>query len=112
MARGMGGNMGDFMRQAQKQAREMQRKMADIESSLRERIVEGTAGGGMVKALVNGRQDIVAVKIAPEVVDPDDIDMLEDLIVAACAQGLKKSRDMREQEMQGLTGGLSIPGLF
>jgi len=108
----MGGDLGGFLRNAQKQAREMQRKMEQIETRLAERIVEGSAGGGMVKALVNGRQEIVAVKIAPEVVDPADVEMLEDLIVAACSQGLKKSREVREEEMKRLAGGLRIPGLF
>jgi len=108
----MGGDLGGFLRNAQKQAREMQRKMEQIEAHLAERIVEGSAGGGMVKALVNGRQEVVAVKIAPEVVDPGDVEMLEDLIVAACSQGLKKSREVREEEMKRLAGGFRIPGLF
>jgi hypothetical protein len=111
MGKGMG-DMSGFMREAQKQAREIQRKMEEVEAGLRERIVEGTAGGGMVKALVNGQQEIVAVKISREVVNPDDVEMLEDLVVAACSQGLKKSRELREQELQKLTGGLKLPGLF
>ena len=111
MGKGMA-DMQGFMREAQKQARDMQRRMEQIEQSLKERIVEGTAGGGMVKALVNGRQEIVAVKISREVVNPDDVEMLEDLVTAACAQGLKQSREMRDQEMQKVAGGLKLPGLF
>jgi len=112
MSKGFGTDMSGFLRNAQKQAREMQRKMEQIEAGLGERVVEGTAGGGMVTAFVNGRQEVVAVKISPEVVDPEDVEMLEDLIVAACSQGLKKSRELREAEMKRLAGGLKIPGLF
>ena len=104
--------MGDFMRQAQKQARDMQHKMAQIEASLAERVVEGTAGGGMVTALVNGKQEIVAVKIKPEVVDPEDVEMLEDLVTAACSAGLKLAGEMREKEMDKATGGMKLPGMF
>jgi len=111
MGRGMG-DMQGFMREAQKQARDMQQKMAQIEQSLRERIVEGTAGGGMVKVLVNGQQEVVSVKISKEVVNPEDVEMLEDLVTAACAQGLKKSREMKDQEMQKVAGGFKLPGLF
>ena len=110
MPRGFGGGsgMGDLVRQAQK----MQQRMAEVQQDLKERIVEGTAGGGMVTILVNGQQDIVAVKIDPQVIDPKDPAMLEDLILAAARQGLKKARDMAQEEMGKVTGGVNLPGLF
>jgi len=108
MPRGMSGGMGDLVRQAQK----MQGKMSEIQSSLKERIVEGASGGGMVKVLVNGQQEIMAVKLNPEVVDPDDIPMLEDLILAAARQGLEKAKELANSEMAKVTGGMNMPGLF
>jgi len=106
--KGLGGNMGGMMKQAQ----EFQKKMAQVQDDLRTRVVEGAAGGGMVKAQVNGKLELVAIKIDPEVVDPEDTDMLQDLIIAAVAQGTKKAQELAEQEMAKVTGGLSIPGLF
>jgi hypothetical protein len=100
--------MGDLVRQAQK----MQQRMAQIQQELKERVVEGVAGGGVVKVLVNGQQEVVAVKIDPQVVDPKDVAMLEDLILAAARQGLKKAHDLREEEMSKATGGVSLPGLM
>jgi len=108
MPRGMSGGMGDLVRQAQK----MQGKMSEIQSSLKERIVEGASGGGMVKVLVNGQQEVMAVKLNPEVVDPDDIPMLEDLILAAARQGLEKAKELANSEMAKVTGGMNMPGLF
>ncbi len=105
------GGMGGFMREAQKQVRDMQKRMADMENQLAERVVEGAAGGGMVKALVNGKQEVLSVKISPEVVDPEDIEMLEDLVTAACNQAIKKAGDMRDEEMKKITGGMGIPGM-
>lgn len=107
MPRGFSG-MGDLVRQAQK----MQHKMSDVQNSLKERIVEGTAGGGMVTILCNGQQEFVAVKIDPQVIDPDDPALLEDLILAAARQAIKKSRDMAQEEMNKATGGLNMPGMF
>ena len=105
---GGGGGMGDLVKHAQR----MQQRMAEVQADLKERIVEGTAGGGMVKVLVNGQQEVVSVKISKEVVNPEDVEMLEDLVTAACAQGLKKSREMKDQEMQKVAGGFKLPGLF
>ncbi|NQT87308.1 YbaB/EbfC family nucleoid-associated protein [bacterium] len=104
----MSGGMGDLVRQAQK----MQGKMSEIQSSLKERIVEGASGGGMVKVLVNGQQEVMAVKLNPEVVDPDDVAMLEDLILAAARQGLEKAKELANSEMAKVTGGMNMPGLF
>ena len=99
--------MGGFIKHAQ----EMQKKIAEIQENLKNRIVEGSAGGGMVAAFVNGHQEIVKLKIDPKVVDPDDVEMLEDLILAAVSQAVKKSKDLAKDEMGKATGGLSIPGL-
>jgi len=107
---GMGG-MGD-MGQLMKQAQDMQRKVAKVQADLKERIEEGSAGGGMVVAQVNGAQDVVNVRIDPEVVDPDDVDMLEDLVLAAIRQAMEKSRELAQAEMAKATGGLGLPGMF
>jgi DNA-binding YbaB/EbfC family protein len=100
--------MGDLVRQAQR----MQSKMSEIQASLKERVVEGTAGGGMVTVLVNGQQEPVAVKIDPEVIDPDDPALLEDLILAAARQALQKAKDLAQEEMSKATGGMNLPGMF
>ena len=111
MAKSTGG-MNDFLRQAQKQALDMQKKMSQVQQDLAQRIVEGAAGGGMVTALVNGQREVVAIKISKEVVDPNDVEMLEDLVTAAVSAGLKKAEAMHNEEMSKLTGGMKIPGLF
>jgi len=110
MARGFGGGggMGDLVRQAQK----MQQRLSEVQQGLKDRIVEGTAGGNMVRVLVNGKQEIVAVKIDPAVVDPKDVTMLEDLILAAARAGLKKAHDLAQDEMSKVTGGIPLPGMF
>ena len=110
MAKGFG-NMGNMMKQAQK----MQQKMLEMQEELSKRTVEGSSGGGMVKVVANGQQDILEIKIDPEVVDPDDIELLEDLIVAAVANARENSKQMMEEEMSKLVpgglSGLGIPGL-
>ena len=105
------GNFAQIMKEAQKQAQVMQKKMEEMRRELKERVVEGSSGGGMVTAKMNGRQELLSVKIDPEVVDPKDVEMLEDLVVAAVNQASKKSQELYEQEMAKLTGGLNIPGL-
>ena len=97
-----------------KQIKLLQQKMQKIQEELAEKTVEGSAGGGMVTAVVNGKQELLGIKIDKEVVDPDDVEMLQDLIVAAVNQALKKSQEMMNEEMSKLTGGLgiNIPGLF
>ena len=102
------GDIGSLLRQAQK----MQREVRRVQDELREKVVEGTSGGGAVKATVNGAKEVVAVKIQKEVVDPNDPGMLEDLIVAAIGVAMKKADEMQKAEMEKVTGGLSIPGLF
>lgn len=105
------GNFAQIMKEAQKQAQVMQKKMEEMQRELKERVVEASSGGGMVTAQMNGRQELLSVKIDPEVVDPKDVEMLEDLVVAAVNQATKKSQELYEQEMAKLTGGLNIPGL-
>lgn len=100
-------NMGQLMKQAQ----QFQSKMKQMQDELGERTVESSAGGGMVTVVVNGRQEVLAVRIDPEVVDPQDVDMLQDLILAAVNDGLQKAKNMVNEEMGKLTKGLNIPGL-
>lgn len=106
------GNMGNLMRQAQKQAQKLQKQMEEVQQSLKERVVEGSAGGGMVTAQMNGQKELLSIKIEKEVVDPDDVEMLEDLVLAAVSQAMKKAQDIHEEEMRKVTGGMNIPGLL
>lgn len=100
--------MGDLVKQAQ----EMQKKIADLQADLSRRTVSAAAGGGMVTVTVNGAHELTAVTLDREVVNPDDLDMLTDLILAAVNEALKKSQEMVAVEMSQLTGGLNLPGLF
>lgn len=100
-------NMGNLMKQAQ----QFQTKMAKLQEELGQRTVEASSGGGMVTVVVNGQQEVVSIKIDPEVVDPDDIDMLQDLILAAVNDGLTRAKNMVNEEMGKLTGGLNLPNI-
>jgi len=100
--------MNDLVRQAQM----MQKKMAKMQEELNSKIVEATAGGGMVTVKANGAQEIMEIKIEKDVVDPEDVEMLQDLILAAVNDALKRAKDMVQAEMAQLTGGMKIPGLF
>ncbi|MDP9281469.1 MAG: YbaB/EbfC family nucleoid-associated protein [Chloroflexota bacterium] len=100
-------NMGDL----QKMAREMQANMAKAQEELAAATIEGTAGGGAVVVVLTGTQDIKSVKIQKDAVDPDDVETLEDLVVAAFTDALKKSRELAAQRLGGVTGGLKIPGM-
>lgn len=104
MAKGLGNIM--------KQAQQMQQKMGQMQQEMESRQVEATAGGGMVTAVVNGRQKLLSLTIDPQVVDADDVEMLQDLVVAAVNEAINKSQDMMQEEMSKLTGGMNIPGLF
>lgn len=106
------GGMGGVLRQMQKQAQGMQKRMSDLEEDLKQRVYEGTAGGGMVTVHVNGHRDVLAVKISPDVVDPEDIEMLEDLVTVAVSQALNKAKAAHAEEMSKITGGMPLPGLF
>ena len=100
--------LGNLMKQAQK----MQEQVAQLQKELANRTVEATAGGGMVKVIANGNQQVISVKIDPTVVDPAEIEMLEDLVVAAVNEALRKAQEMTAAEVSRLTGGMKIPGLF
>jgi DNA-binding YbaB/EbfC family protein len=102
------GNMSKMMKQVQK----MQADMAKLEEELATRTVEATAGGGLVRAVANGRQEIMALEIKPEAVDPEDVETLNDLVLAAVNSALSEARKMASGEMSRLTGGMNIPGLF
>lgn len=95
-----------------KQAQELQAKMAKLQEEAAEKTTEATSGGGMVTVVVNGRQQVLSIKIDPEVVKAEDVDMLQDLVLAAVNEGLRKSQEAMADEMKGLTGGMNIPGLF
>jgi len=99
------------MQKMLKQVQKMQADMAKAQEELKTKTVEATAGGGVITVVANGSQEIVAIKIKPEAVDPDDIEMLEDLVVVAVNEALRKAQDLVAQEMQKITGGLNIPGM-
>jgi len=95
-----------------KQAQQMQAKMAQVQAELAEKSVEASAGGGMVKVVMNGRHEVVSVTIDPEVVDPQDIEMLEDLVAAAVTEAANRVEEMVRDEMSSITGGIPLPGMF
>ncbi|OPL14181.1 MAG: nucleoid-associated protein [delta proteobacterium ML8_D] len=100
-------NMKEMMRQAQR----LQTKIGKLQSELATKEIEASVGGGMVKAVANGKPEIVSITIEKEVVDPEDIEMLQDLIVAVVNEALTRSKEMVEGEMAKLTGGLKLPGM-
>jgi hypothetical protein len=93
-----------------KQAKKMQERMAQMQKELETKTVEAQAGGGMVSVVVNGKFEVVSLKIEKEVVNPEDIEMLQDLVAAAINEGVRKAQEMAASEMGKITGGLSIPG--
>jgi DNA-binding YbaB/EbfC family protein len=94
-----------------KQAKKMQERMGQLQKELETKTVEADAGGGMVRVVVNGKYEIVSLKIEKEVVNPEDIEMLQDLIVAVINEGIRKAQEMASSEMSKITGGLNIPGM-
>lgn len=102
------GNMNKMMKQVQK----MQAKMAKLQEELENKEVEASAGGEAVTVKVNGKQEVLEIKIKPDVVDPDDVEMLEDLVLAAVNEALRSAQEMVASEMSKITGGMNIPGLF
>jgi DNA-binding YbaB/EbfC family protein len=100
-------SMANFQRMAQ----QMQQEMLRVQSELAEANVDGSAGGGVVRATVTGKQELVSVKIDPSAVDPTDVEMLEDLVVAAVNDALRASRELAESKMAAVTGGLRLPGM-
>ena len=103
-----GGNMQQLARQAQK----LQQQMAKMQEELEAKEYEASAGGGMVTCKVSGKRELLELTIKPEAVDPDDVEMLQDLVLAAVNEALRTAGDTTEREMGKLTGGLSMPGLF
>ncbi|MGD8833366.1 MAG: YbaB/EbfC family nucleoid-associated protein [Desulfobacteraceae bacterium] len=100
--------MGNMMKQAQK----LQSKMLKMQEELAQRTVETSAGGGMINVVANGKQQIVSITIDKEVVDPDDVEMLQDLVLAAVNDALNKAQEMVAGEMGKITGGMNIPGIM
>jgi nucleoid-associated protein EbfC len=99
------------MANLQRMAQQMQAEMVRIQNELETTIIDGSAGGGVVSAQVTGKQELVSVTIDPSVVDPADVEMLQDLVVAAVNDALRASRELAEQKMAAVTGGLRIPGM-
>ncbi|MCG8501241.1 MAG: YbaB/EbfC family nucleoid-associated protein [Firmicutes bacterium] len=107
---GMGGmgNMNKMLKQAQK----MQQDMAKLQEELEEKTVEASAGGGAITVIATGKKEIQEIKIDPEVVDPDDVEMLQDLVMAAVNEAIRKAEEMMSSEMGKITGGMNLPGMF
>ena len=101
-------DMSEIMRQAQ----DFQQRMTQVQDELAERSVTASVGGGMVSVTVNGKNKLLSIQIDKEVINPDDQVMLQDLIVSAVNEGIKKAQDMAQTEMKKLTGGINIPGMF
>lgn len=99
------------LNQMMKQVQRMQAEMAAAQEALAEAVVEGSAGGGMVKVVVTGAGEVQSVRIAPEVVDPDDVEMLEDLVLAAVSDGFRRAHELAAEKMGGVTGGVDLGGL-
>ncbi len=104
----MRNDMNGIVRQAQK----MQNQIAKVQETFGQKKVEASTGGGMVTAVVNGKQELLAVKINPEVVSPEDVELLEDMIVGAINQAMQNASEMVNSEVEKITGGFNIPGLF
>jgi DNA-binding YbaB/EbfC family protein len=100
-------NMANLMKQAQ----QFQTKMAKLQEELGEKTIEATAGGGMVTAVANGRQEILSIQIDPEVIDPEDVEMLQDLVLAAVNDALNRAKNMVNEEMGKLTQGMGLPNI-
>lgn len=105
---GMGGNMNNLIKQAQK----MQQQMEKVQGDLETKEFEASVGGGAVIAVANGKKHITKINIKQEVIDPDDVEMLQDLILAAVNEAIKKAEEESSKEMGKLTGGMNIPGMF
>jgi nucleoid-associated protein EbfC len=105
---GMGGNMNSLIKQAQK----FQKQMEDMQKDLENKSFEASVGGGAVTVVANGKRQVVDITIKPEVVDPDDVEMLQDLVLTAVNEALKKAEEDTNDAMGKLTGGMNMPGLF
>ena len=109
---GAGMNTNKNMNRVIQQAQKMQEEMERVQDELEAKTVEGTAGGGAVKVVVSGKKLLESIEIAPDAVDPDDIETLQDLVMTAVNDGIQKADDMMAEGMSAVTGGLNIPGLF
>jgi len=105
-------SMGNFNPDVLRQAQSVQKNLMRLREELKERIVEADSGGGLVKAFTNGNGELVKLTISPEAIDPDDLGMLEDLVVAAVLKSQEVANELQQTEMNKVTGGLSLPGLF
>ena len=105
------GDLAGIMKQAQQQLGSFQDKMKNLEDDLADRVVEGSAGGGMVKVLVNGQQEPLDVKIDPDLMEEDDLEFLQEMVLAAMRQAIQKSKELAEEEKNKLAGDLGVPGL-
>ena len=94
-----------------RQAQQLQQKMARIQEELETATVEASSGGGMVKAVITGKQTVASITIDPQAVDPEDVELLEEMVMAAVNEGLQKAQDLASQKMSAISGGLNIPGL-
>ncbi|MDV3428205.1 MAG: YbaB/EbfC family nucleoid-associated protein [Bacillota bacterium] len=103
-----GGNMNNLLKQAQM----MQKKMQDMQEELEKKEFTATSGGGVVEAVSSGKKELLSIKIKPEAVDPDDVEMLEDLILSAVNEAFKKAEAETAEEMKKITGGMNMPGMF
>ena len=110
MFNGMGGNMGN-MQGMMKKVQKMQADMAKLQDELKTRTVETTVGGGALTIVVNGKKEVESIKIKPEVLDPEDVELLQDMIVSAVNEGMRQIDEMTEREMSKITGGLKLPGM-
>lgn len=105
-------SMGNVNPNLFRQAQSVQKRLMDLREELKDRVVEGQSGGGLVTAFTNGNGELVKITIKKEAVDPSDVAMLEDLVVAAVQKGLEESQKLQQTEMQKVTGGMHIPGIF
>lgn len=105
---GGGNNMGQMMKQVQ----QMQKKMEETQKQIEETVVTATAGGGAVEVEVNGNKNLVSIKIDPEVLDPEDVEILQDMILAAVNDGIGQVEKLSEEKMGKITGGMNLPGIF
>jgi len=110
--RGMPGGGGMNMQQMMKQAQKMQRQMEEMQAELANKTLEVSAGGGAIKVTINGEKQITALEISPDVIDPDDVEMLQDLVISAVNEAIRQMDEQTSGQMSQITGGMNLPGLF
>jgi len=111
--KGFGGMPGGFnMNQMMKQAQKMQKQMAEMQEGLADKTLEVSSGGGAVKVTINGEKQILDLQISPEVVDPDDVEMLQDLVITAVNEAIRQMDEATASQMSKITGGMNLPGMF